>query len=60
MVSRHIVPKDEMPKSSGIKPAGFEVPFNGELLPGRAQDTTRHFDQTGSGNNQECRNAYFR
>jgi len=48
------VPKDEMPKSSGIEPTGFEVCFDGQLLPGRAQDTSRQLEQADDGNKQDC------
>ncbi len=53
MASWSFVPQDEMPKPSGIEPARFEAPFDGKLLPGRAQDTSRHSGQAGSGNKQE-------
>jgi hypothetical protein len=53
MGSLFSIPKDEMPKSSGINPAGFEISFDGQLLPGRSQDTSRHFEQADGGNQRQ-------
>jgi hypothetical protein len=60
MTSLFFIPQDEMPKSSGIQPTRFELPFTGKFLPIRTQDAARQLQQATNGNKHDENFAFRR